>query len=124
MRNVCKNVSARPTVIFCRFLWNDSACLPYAYGSFHLPATNTQLFSQSLSPNTLCSSLEILSATNNLCNFWHSKFQQVSTYAFCSWDDIFTQKWNCSSPNNLCKCTLCSSTLSTNTSIEWNLYFS
>ena len=28
--------------------------------------------------------------TNNLCNFWRCNFQQVSTYAFCSWDDIFT----------------------------------
>ena len=44
--------------------------------------------------------------------------------AFCSWDDIFTQKWNCSSPNILCKCTESPSTLSTNTSIEWNLYLS
>ena len=36
----------------------------------------------------------------------------------------FTQKWNCSSPNNLCKCTESPSTLATNTSIEWNLYLS
>ena len=48
----------------------------------------------------------------------------VNTYAFCSWDDIFTQKGNCSSPNNLSKCTQSSSTLSTNNSIEWNLYLS
>ena len=31
-------------------------------------------------------------------------------------------KWNCSSPDNLCKCTESSSTLSTNTSKEWNLF--
>ena len=42
----------------------------------------------------------------------------------CSWDDIFTQKWNCSSLNNLCKCTESPPTLSTNTFIEWNLYSS
>ena len=81
------------------------------------------VFSKSVFPH-YCSRLDILSNTNNLCNFWHSKFQQVSTYAFCSWDDIFKQKWNCSSPNNLCKCTESPSTLSTNTSIVWNLYFS
>ena len=50
------------------------------------------------------------------------KFQQVGTYAFRSWDDIFTQKLNCSSNNNQCKCTESSSTLSTNISKEWNLY--
>ena len=124
MRTVCKTVSPRPTDLFCRFCWNDS-------GRTLLPATLsppaapfTQLFSQSLSSNTLCSCLDILSTTNNLCNFWHSRFQEVSTYAFCSWDDIFTQKWNCSSPKNLCKCTKSPSTLSTNTSIVWNLCFS
>ena len=118
MRNVCKNVSPRPTDLFCRFCWNDSARIPFPAAPF------TQLFSQSLSSHTLCSCLEILSTTNNLCNFWHSKFQQVSTYAFCSWDDTFTQKWNWSSPNNLCKCTEPPSTLSTNTSIVWNLHLS
>ena len=116
MRNVCKNVSPRPTDLFCRLCWNDSACTLFPEAPF------TQLSSQSLSSHTLCSCLEILSTTNNLCNFWHSKFQQVSTYAFCSWDDIITQKWNCSSPNNLCKCTESPSTLSTNTSIVSNLY--
>ena len=117
MRNICKNVSPRPTDLFCRFCWNDSACTPFPTAPF------TQLFSQSLSSHTLCSCLEILSTTNNLCNFWHSKFQQVSTYAFCSWDDILTQKWNCSSPNILWKCTEFPST-STNTSIVWNPYLS
>ena len=84
----------------------------------------TQQFSQSLSSHIFCSCLEILSTTNNLYNFWHGKFQQVSTYAFCSWDDIFTQNWDCSSPNNLCKCTESPSMLSTNTSIVWNLFLS
>ena len=124
MRNVCKNVSPRPNDLFCRFCWNDSARSPVLATSRPLAAPFTHLFSQSLSSHTLCSCLELLSTTNNLCNFWHSKFQQVSTYAFCSWDDIITQNWNCSSPNNLCKCTQSPSTLSTNTSIVWNLYFS
>ena len=89
------------------------------FSCYHYPK-----FSQSLSSHSLCSCLEFLSTTNNLCNFWHSKFQQVSTYAFCSWHEIFTQKWNCSSPNNLCKCTESPCTLLTNTYLEWNLYLS
>ena len=124
MKNFCKNVTSRPTGLFCRFCWNESACLSYAYGSLPLPAAIPQLFSQCLTSHTFCSCLEIPPTTNNLWNFWHSKFQQISTYAFCIWDDILTEKWNCSSPNNLCKCTESPSTMSTNTSIEWNLYFS
>ena len=131
MRKVCKSVSPQLTDLSCIFCWNDSVrtpfpatSLPYTYSSLPPSAPFTQLFSQSLSPHTPCSCLDILSTTNNLCNFWHSKIQEVSTYAFRSWDDIFTQKWNCSSPNNLCQCTESPSTLSTNTSILWNLYLS
>ena len=124
MRNVCENVSSRPTGLFCRFWWKESAQTPFPATSRPPAAPFIQLFPQSLSSNTLCSCLEILFTTNNLWNFWHSKFQQASTYAFFSWDDIFTQKWNCSSPNNLCKCTKSPSTLSTKTSLEWNLYCS
>ena len=54
MRNACKSVSPTPSDLFCRFCWNDSACLPYAYGSLPLPATTTQLFSRSLSSHSLC----------------------------------------------------------------------
>ena len=43
---------------------------------------------------------------------------------FCRWDDIFTQKRNRSSPNNLCKCTESPSPLSYNSSIIWNFYLS
>ena len=115
MKNGRKKVSPRPTYLFCRFCWNESARTPFL-------ATTTQLFSQSLCSHTPCSFLEVLSTTNKLCSFWHSKFQQVSTYAFCSWDYIFKQKWKCSSPNNFRKCTESPSKLSTNTSIEWNVY--
>ena len=115
MRNVRKNVSSLPNDLFCSLYWNDSARTPF-------PGSTNQLFSQSLYSHTPCSCLDYLSTTNNLCNSWRSKFQQVSTYAFCSWVDIFTQNWN--SLNNLCKCTESSSTLSTNTSIEWNLCLS
>ena len=117
MRNVCKIVSSRPTDLFCRLCWNDTARSPF-------PATTTLLFSESLSSHTLCSCLETLSTANSLCNFWHSNFQQISTHAFCSRDDIFTRKQYCNSLNNLCKCTKSMSTLSTNTSIEWSLYLS
>ena len=112
-----KKVASRLTALFCRFCWNDSARSPF-------PATTTQLVPQSLWFHIFCSCLEVFSTNNNLYNFWRSKFQQVSTYAFCSWDNIFTQKWNCSSPNNLCKSTKSPDTLSSNTSVEWNLYLS
>ena len=88
------------------------------------PANTTQLFSQSLSAHTLCSCLEIFSTTINLCSFWRRKFQQVSSYAFCNWDLIFTKKWICSSPKSLCKCTVSPSTFSTKSFREWNLYLS
>ena len=65
-----------------------------------------------------------LSTINNLCNLWHNKFKQGSTQTFCSWDDQFTQKWICGSPDNLCKCTESPSTLLTNTSEKWNLQLS
>ena len=117
MRNVCKKVSFRPTGLICWFCWNDTAGTLF-------PATTTQLFSQSLSSHMLCSCLEVFSTTSNLWNFWHSNLHQISAYAFCSRDGIITQKWNCRSPNNLCKCSESPSTLSTNTSIEWNLYLS
>ena len=53
-----------------------------------------------------------------------SKLQHVSTYAFCRWDDIFTQTWNCSSPNILCESPKSPSTLSSKPSIVWNFYWS
>ena len=117
MRNICKYVSSRPSALFGRFWWNDSA-----WTSF--PATTTQLYSQSLSSHTLCSCLENFSTTHNIRSFWDSEFHQVSTRKFCSWDDTFTTKWNGSSPNNLSKCTENAPTLSTSTNREWNLYLS
>ena len=92
--------------------------LPYAYGSLLPSVSFTQSFFQSLFSHTLCSRLEGFSTANNFCNLWCSKLQQVSTYAFCLWDDIFTQKWNCSSPNNLCESSKSAPTLLNNTSIE------
>ena len=115
-RNVCKNVSSPPTGLFSRFDWN---------GSHHVTAPPfTQLFFQSFLSLTPCSPLEILSTTNNLCKFWHSKFQQVSTYTLCRWNDIFTQKWNCSSPKTLGKSPKSPSPLSSNRSLVWNFYLS
>ena len=119
MRNVCKSVSSRTTDLFVLQSLLEWLC-SQSLSRHHYPT----VFSQSLSSQLFCSSVEIFSTTNNLSNFWHSKLQQASTYAFCIYDDIFMQKWNCSSPNNLCKCTESSSALSTNTFIEWNLSFS
>ena len=48
----------------------------------------------------------------------------ISTYASCRWDNIFTQKGNCSSPNNLCKSPKTPFSLSTNHSVVWNFYLS
>ena len=81
------------------------------------------VFSKSVFPHSLQLFWK-LSTTNNLCNFWHSKFQQINTHPFCCWDDIFTQNWSCSSPNNFCNCTESPPMLSTNTSIEWKLHLS
>ena len=120
-KNVCKNVSSRPSGLFSRFWWNESLLITT---SFQPAAPFTQMFFQSVLSHTLCRRLEILSTTKNLCYFWHSKFQQISTYSFCSWDDIFTQKWNWSSPNNLCKSSKSPSSLSSNRSIVWNSYLS
>ena len=117
MRNVSKNVSSRPTNLFCRSCWNEPACTCFL-------GTNTQLFFGSLYSHTLCSCLNFFSTTNIIWNFWHSKFQPVSDDVFYSWDDIITPKWNCVSPTNSCNCTETAPTLSTNTSIEWNLYLS
>ena len=78
----------------------------------------------SLLSHTLCSCLERCSTANNLSNLWCSKLQHVSTYSFCRWDNISTQKGNCSSPNNLRKCPKSPSPLSSNRSIVWNFYLS
>ena len=111
MKNICNNFSSRPTGFSSRFCWIDSAF------SFS-PVITSQLFFQSPSSDTLCSYLEILFTTNNLLIFWRSKFQQVSTYAFCSSDELFRQNWNCSSPNTLRTCTKSPSTLSTDISLK------
>ena len=87
-----------------------------------LPLPNC--FLQSFLSHILCSRLERLSTANNLCNLWCSNLQHVSTYACCCWDDIFTQKWNCSSPNNLCKSPKSPFSLSSNPSIVRNFYLS
>ena len=114
VRNVCKNVFSQPSRFICSFCWKYSA------GKLFI-ATTFQLFSRSLSSHILWCCL-VFSTTNNFCNFWRSKTQQVYFHALCSRDDIFTQKWNCSSPNNLCKCTQSPSTLSTITSRECNFH--
>ena len=115
MRNVCEKFSSRPTGLFCRFCWNGSARTLFL-------ATARQLFSQSLSSHILFSCLENFSATDIRFNFWHPKLQKVSTHAFCSWENIFKEEWKCGFLNNLSKSTETTSMLSTNTSLEWNLY--
>ena len=55
---------------------------------------------------------------------WRSKFLPITTFAFFSWDDLFTHKWTFSSPKNLFKCTESPPMLSTTTSLDWGLYLS
>ena len=93
-RNVCKSVSSRPTGFLSRFCSND-------FPLFNA-ALFTQLFFQGFLSHTLYRRLERFSTTKNFSNLWCSKLQHVNTFAFCRWDDLFTQKWNCNSPNNLC----------------------
>ena len=124
-RNVCENVSSLPTGLFSKFSSKDSSSSPFPAGQPPAaPFSFTQLFFKSLLSHTLCSQLERFSTTNNLSNLWCSKLQQVSTYAFCSWDDIFTQERNGSSPNNLSKSPKSHSPLSSNRFIVWKFYLS
>ena len=88
------------------------------------PCSFTQLFFQKFLSHTLCCRLERISTTKNLSNLWCSKLQHVSTYAFCSWEDMFTRKWNCCSPNNLCKSSKSLPPLSSFRSIVWNFNLS
>ena len=81
-------------------------------------------FFQSFLSHSLYRRLERFSSTKNLSHLWRSKLEHVSTDAFCRRDDIFTQKRNCCSSNNLCKIPKAPSPLSSNRSIEWNLYLS
>ena len=52
-RIFCKNVSSRPTDLFCRFCWNDSARAPFL-------ATTTQLFLRVCLPTLFAAVLEIV----------------------------------------------------------------
>ena len=113
-RNVCQNVSLRQTGLFSRFCWIH----------FSLFTTVIQLFFQSLLSHTLRSRLERFYTANNLSNLWCSKLQHVSTDVFCRWDDKFTHKWNCSSPNKVCESPKYPSALCSNPSFVWIFYFS
>ena len=93
-------------------------CL-HPFSCYHYPNGISEFVS-----HTLCSCLDIFSTTNNIWKIWYSKFQQVSTRAFHSWDDTYTHEWNCHSPYNVSKCTETTSTFSTITSTEWNLCLS
>ena len=63
----------------------------------------SKLFSQCLSSHACGSSFEIFLSANNISYPWLCKLQQISTHAFCSWVDKFSQERNGGSPNNLRK---------------------
>ena len=110
-------MSHRGGLVFCLFCWMDCACSLF-------PATTIQLFSPSSSSHTFWSCLEVFSLFNNIYNFRQNELQQISAHAFCRWDDKFTQKGNCGSPNNFWMCTESRPTVLADTSEEWNLYLS
>ena len=99
-------------------------CLIDFVGLIFLFTTAIQLFFQSLLSNILCSRLESIYTANNFSSLCRSKLLHVSTDVFCRWDDIFTQEWNCSSPNKLCESQKSPCLLSSNPSLVWNFYFS
>ena len=116
VRKVCKDVFSRLTGLFCGFWWND------LHAVFSLLPLSI-CFLKFCLPTFFAAVLNFLLPINNLCKFWSSKIQQDSTHVFCR-DDVFTQKVNCGSSNNLCKCNETPTTLLTITSIEWEPYSS
>ena len=60
---------------------------PFA-GYFLRPVS--KFFSQSFSSQTVCSSLDISFTAKDLCVFWLSKYDQVNTDIFHSWENTLT----------------------------------
>ena len=101
------------------------AVLPYASSLLRLPSPSPNCFLSVCLPTLFAADLKVFLPliTSPISGAANSN-KSAPTYAFCSWDDIFTQKWNCSSPNNWCKCTESPSPLSSNRPIVWNFYLS
>ena len=94
MKNVCKKVYSRPNGLFWRFCWKGLAC---SYSAI----TTTHFFLRVCPRIFFATVLKFRSTNNNLSNFWGSKFQQIRTYTFFSWENRFTRKRKCDSPINL-----------------------
>ena len=75
----------------------------------------SKLFSQCLFSYVFGSSSETFLPANNISYLWHCKLQQISTHAFCSWEDIFSQERNGGSPNTLRKGSKTTPSLTSNT---------
>ena len=90
-----------------------------AHFRFLLPLPNCSL---SLPTHTLFSCFYF--SYRQQLQFLAQQIPKSQHCTFCGCVDIFTQKWNFASLNNLCRCTESPSPLTTNTPKEWNLYLS
>ena len=117
MRNVCKNVPWRPTGLFCRFSL-EWLCLHF-FTSYHYLIVFSEfifLHSLQLSWNSFYQWRPMQFLAQQIPANQHRRVLQLGQY--------FSKYWSWSSTNNLCESAESSSTLSTNTSIEWILYLS
>ena len=85
VRKVCKKRCLRDRLLrFTDFSWTTLIAF-----RFLLPVPNC--FLRICLPTFFTAVLTFFN-TNNICNFWHSEVQQVSTHTLCSLEDILTQK--------------------------------
>ena len=76
-----KNLFATDMLVLQLFLkW---LCL-YSFSCYHYPTVFPNFVF-----HALCSCLDVFFYRKEPVKFCRSKFQQVGTHAFCSWDDIF-----------------------------------
>ena len=70
-------------------------------------------------PTLLAAVLNLFFSTNNISYHWHRNLQQISSHAFCSWNNILCQERYGSFLNNLCKSSETTALLASNTTTVW-----
>ena len=113
----CKHVSSRPTDWFAGFVGRIllAVLLLLPLPNCFLRLRLSTLFAAVLKFLLSLTTVAISGATNS---------NKSALMRFAA-GTMYSRKYGfCSSPDNFCKCTKSPSTLSTNTSIEWNLYLS